>query len=362
MEHMASLACTGQQAATLLMDNLKASSSALTGEVRLFKFRSFVILFADNHSMAKLKSERHHWWPVCVSRHWAGEDGKTGWLKPDGSVTRIPPARLGVIGNGHHIKLGRNDEDTVWDQSFERVFDRADSAFPDLINWLEGLERKPLRGVREMRQRFIPRPCTDTELERMAECAVSLAVRGPMNREASVALAERFRGPLPTSERNALIGLNMRSSHRLIVDSIGSRGKFVAVYSQGKEFVFGDGFFHNVTNVQNPPWSCKLLVPITPHMCVLVCKPHVQHMVEPRLTTLVLEDNEVDVCNNAVQAYAKNAIYFRSQQPLITEAFQRGEHLVYSHPGNPIDSMIHSIPGIPARDTSLDHVFHRDSL
>ena len=92
-------------------------------------------------SMAKLKSERHHWWPVCVSRHWVGEDGKTGWLKPDGSTVRIPPARLGVIGNGHLIKLGRNDEDTAWDQSFERVFDSADTAFPDLISWLEGLER-----------------------------------------------------------------------------------------------------------------------------------------------------------------------------------------------------------------------------
>ena len=37
----------------------------------------------------------------------------------------------------------------------------------------------------------------------------------------------------------------MRNSHRLIADSIMSRGKFVAVYSQGREFVFGDGFFHN---------------------------------------------------------------------------------------------------------------------
>jgi len=155
--------------------------------------------------MAKLKSERHHWWPVCVSRHWAGDDGKTGWLKPDGSTVRIPPARLGVIGNGHHIKLGRNDEDTVWDQSFERVFDKADDAFPELIRWLEELERKPVREVRELRQRFIPQPCTDDELARMTECAVSLAVRGPMNREASVALAEDLRGPLPTPERNALI-------------------------------------------------------------------------------------------------------------------------------------------------------------
>ncbi|MCM5679977.1 hypothetical protein M8A51_10575 [Schlegelella sp. S2-27] len=76
-----------------------------------------------------------------------------------------------------------------------------------------------------------------------------------------------------TSERNALIGLNMRNSHRVIADSIKSRGKFVAVYSQGREFVFGDGFFHNVKNVQNVLWSPELFVPITPHVSVLVCRP-----------------------------------------------------------------------------------------
>ena len=121
----------------------------------------------------------------------------TGWLKPDGSTVRIPPAKLGVIGNGHLIKLGCNDKETAWDQSFERVFDRADDAFSDLIRWLKGLERRPVRDVQELRRRFIPQPCTDSELARMTECAVSLAVRGPMNREASVALAEQLRGPLP---------------------------------------------------------------------------------------------------------------------------------------------------------------------
>ena len=152
--------------------------------------------------MTKIKSERHHWWPVCVSRHWAGDDGKTGWLKPDGSTIRIPPARLGVIGNGHHIKLGDSHRDTPWDLSFERVFEKADDAFPDLIRWLERLERRPADGVQELRERFVPQPCTDAELVRITECAVSMAVRGPMNREASVALAESFRGPLPTQERN----------------------------------------------------------------------------------------------------------------------------------------------------------------
>lgn len=171
-------------------------------------------------------------------------------------------------------------------------------------------------------------------------------------------MAEKIRGPLPTPERNALIGLNMRNSHRLIADSIGAHAKFVVVYSQGKEFVFGDGFFHNLRNIQNAPSSPKCFVPITPHICVLVCRPS-SYMVNPKLTTLVLNDHEVDICNNTVQVYSKNAIFFRSQQPLLTEAFQQCQHLMYSDPDNPIDSLIHCIPGIPSRDTSLDHIFHR---
>jgi hypothetical protein len=310
--------------------------------------------------MKKLKSERHHWWPECVSRHWSGEDGKTGWLKPDGSCVRLPPAKLGVIGNGHHIKLGRGGESSPWDQSFERVFDKSDSSFPELIKWLEGLERRPVRGVMELRHRFIPQPCTDSELLRMTECAVSLAVRGPMNREASVALAEHLQGPIESAGRNAIIGLNMRNSQRIIADSIGAQGKFVAVYSKDREFVFGDGFFHSVRNAQMAPNCPKLFVPITPGICILVCRPS-RYIVEPRLLTLVLDDHEVDICNHAVQAYSKNAIYFRSQQPLLHEDFRRAEHLRYEHPGNPIDSLIQSIPGVQARNTSFDRIYDQMS-
>ena len=306
--------------------------------------------------MKQLKSERHHWWPECVSRQWAGEDGKTGWLKPDGSCVRLPPANLGVIGNGHHIKLGRSGEPTPWDQSFERVFDKADSRFPELISWLSGLERRLMQNVAESRQRFIAQTNCDEKLHLMTECAVSLAVRGPMNRAASVSVADNLRGAIGSAERNALIGLNMRNSQRVVADSIGARGKFVVVYSQEKEFVFGDGFFHNVVNAQMAPHSPKLFVPITPHICILVCRPS-RYAVEPKLSTLVLNDYEVDFCNDAVQIYSKDKVYFRSQRPMLHDGFRRDAHLQYAHPDNPLDSLIHSIPGVQARDSSFDQFF-----
>lgn len=82
-------------------------------------------------AMGKTKSERHHWWPECVSRQWADEAGGVHWIRPDGSETRARPDAFGVIGNGHFIKLGKEaGETTPWDQNFEDFFQQADGGFP----------------------------------------------------------------------------------------------------------------------------------------------------------------------------------------------------------------------------------------
>ncbi|MBG5166835.1 hypothetical protein [Pseudomonas aeruginosa] len=245
--------------------------------------------------MKKLKSERHHWWPRCVSKHWADAEGFTHWITPDGTDKRVPPAKLGMIGNGHHIKLSQNSADSSpWDMSFEREFDVADGNFPSLIEWLNALTKQELFG-RDLRDRFVPQSCTDDQLKILTECVVSLVVRSPKNREAAVSVAEQLRGELPTPERNALIGLNMRQSQRMIADSIGGRAKFAVLFSSGKEFIYGDGFFNNVTGVGNPLHSPKIIAPITPMMAVIINRP-TSFMVEPRLSTIVLSDDEVEAC------------------------------------------------------------------
>lgn len=305
--------------------------------------------------MQKLKSARHHWWPQCVSSHWAADDGTVGWLKPDGTCLRLPPKQLGVINSGHHIKLGhREGVVTSWDTSFESEFDRADTNFPLIISWLEALNHD-LPTAEQVAGRFIPHSATDEQLRLLTECVVSLAVRGPMNREASVSLAEDYRGPIPGPERNALIGMNMRQSQRLIADCIGARGKYVVLLSQSKEFIFGDGFFHNVKAVVNPPLAPKLLVPITPSLSVAITRPNC-FTVHPRLCTIVLTDSEVDACNHAVQVYSREALYFRSEVPKTCDAYMCAQHKEYSHPDNPIDTFFRGIPGVPPRDGSLDGV------
>jgi hypothetical protein len=308
--------------------------------------------------MATLKSAQHHWWPQCVSQHWAGSDGKTGWIRHDGTVRRIPPHRLGMIGNAHHIKLGAAGETTPWDSSFEKEFEAADTNFPAVILWLESLVRVKNTGGM-LRERFTHFSATDEQLRSLTESVVSLAVRSPRNREASVALAERLRGPLPARERETLIGANMARSQRVVADAIGTSAKFAVLFSESAEFIFGDGFFHNVTAAVNPPHYPKILAPITPHISVVVVRP-MEYLVEPRLCSIVLTDSEVGLCNHAVQVYSRNALFFRSQQPVIDQAFQAGQHLGYARPENPIDQLIQQIPGVALRNRYVDGPVSQD--
>lgn len=264
-----------------------------------------------------------------------------------------PPAQLAMIGNGHHIKLSRNPADSSpWDMSFEREFDLADGNFPSVIAWLNTLTSQKLLNL-QLRDRFLPQPCTDDQLKILTECVVSLVIRSPKSREAAVSVAEYLRGELPTPERNALIGLNIRNSQRMISDNIGAGAKFSVLLSSGKEFIYGDGLFNNITGTVNPPHSPKIIAPITPMISVIISKP-TSFTVEPRLSTIVLSDDEVDACNHAIQVYSKRALFYRSERPKLIDAFTRNEHLSYEHPDNPMDTLIRSIPGIPPRDRSLD--------
>lgn len=301
-------------------------------------------------TMKKLKSERHHWWPRCVSRHWMAGDGTVGWIEPDGSEKRIPPDKLGMIGNGHHIKLGQEPgQTTQLDESFEDQFDLADSSFPGMIGWCRSLMRRAIDS-NNLHDRFLPQPATDAQLRTLTECVVSLAVRGPMNRNSYLLLAERIRGtPLSSVEKNVVIGLNMRNSQRVIADSIGVNAKFAVLFAEKGEFIYGDGFYHNVSGVTNSPINPQILAPITPTMSILICRPF-QFSSEPRLVSLSLTEEEVDRCNHAVQVYARSALFYRSIRPAVDQAFRQSSHLQYSSHLNPIASLCDALAAFNRRE------------
>lgn len=301
----------------------------------------------------------HHWWPKCVSNFWKDAGGGVHCILPDGTERPpLSPKTLAVITRGHHIKLGKNGEATPWDECFESAFDKADSSFPAIINWLDSLEREARPDARDRASRLLPQPSSDEMISLLAEGLVSLAVRSPMSRQAAVSLAEHFRGPLPSHEREALIGLNLRNSQRMVADSIGTRGKYAVLYSPDREFIFGDGFFHNITSPNHLPHNPTILAPLTPWMSVLLVRP-LGYVEEPRLVTLVISANEADGFNQVVQVYAKEMLFYRSEPPVLTDAFRRGEHLEFSEPGHIVDDLIESLPGVPPRNRMFERLLRR---
>lgn len=303
--------------------------------------------------MGKKKSERHHWWPECISKRWADANGGVHWLLPTGEVRRARPESFGVIGNGHFIKLGREPgTSTPWDQNFEPLFHRADDCFPAVIDWLESLTFESRMG-HEQRSRFLPQPSSDELFAQMVESLISLAIRSPMTRESCVSSAEHFRGQLAERERNSLIALNMRDMHSRAVKSFGKSGKATAIWSPDRELVFGDGFFHNLNSPCGPPSSPKIIASLTPRLAVLYTIP-TRYVAEPRLSTITINADESDAINHVTQIYARDKIYYRSEKPVLTDEYRAGMHLQLSGTGHFIDKMIHSMPGVPDRDTSFD--------
>lgn len=306
------------------------------------------------NKMPKLKSERHHWWPECVSKYWADDQNGVHWLLPNQEVRRATPNNFGVISNGHHIKLGDDPETgSVWDESYEAEFNRADSNFPGIIDWLDSLGRCNPPFDAPIANRIQQQNVSDEQFQQLIECLVSLAVRSPMHREQAVSLAEHLDGPLPEQQRNSLIGANSRHSLRNAVRGLGTSGKAMAIFSPEREFIFGDGFFHNLT-VNGHHWNHpKMLVPLTPWLSILFVRP-IGYRTEPKLVTVVADSPETDALNFAAKVYSKNALFFRSEKPCVGDEFTCGRHKIFADHRNSVDDLIHHIPGVPPRDPSLD--------
>ncbi len=187
----------------------------------------------------------------------------------------------------------------------------------------------------------------------MVEAITSLAIRSPRTRESAVSLAEHFRGPLPERERNSLITMNIRDMHASAMKAFGVRGKATAIHSPEREFIFGDGFYHDLTSPSGPPHSPRILVPLTPRLAVLYAIP-MRYTAEPRLSTLVIGAEEAERLNNVVQTYSCKWLFYRTDRPELIDNYRAGKHLRYTSPGNIVENMVHAMPGVPDRDTSLD--------
>ncbi len=111
--------------------------------------------------------------------------------------------------------------------------------------------------------------------------------------------------------------------------------------------MFGDGFYHNLTSPSGAPSSPRILAPLTPEISVLYTIPR-RYLTEPIISTLVIDGEEAKLLNDVVQVYARDAIFYRSEEPVITDAYSQRRHLMCMSPGDPIEQIIADLAGIPA--------------
>ncbi len=127
------------------------------------------------------------------------------------------------------------------------------------------------------------------------------------------------------------------------------------IYSPERELIFGDGFFHNILPPTPHLLNPKILAPITPWLAILYTQP-MTYRIDPKLATLTINREEADALNFAVQVYAKNHLFYRSEKPAMVDAYTQGKHLLFADDKNAVDTLIHEIPGVGPRDTSLDFI------
>ena len=297
-----------------------------------------------------VKSALHHWWPRGVSKFWATTEGFVTRLKPDGNTRKAPPKNFGAIRNAHQIVMrdSSNNGAVTYRECFEHLFGSIDRQFPRVIEWLIGLKRESADSDLPFRERFHVVSAPEDKLQSLIRGMFSLAVRSPANRDACIAAVEFVRSNISQEEREVLITANLRNCLGNNLERINPSGKFIICYSRNKEFVFGDGFYHTISFFGSTSLIGEILVPLTPDVAVLHVRP-TRCIVEPKVMTLELSDQEVQFLNDTVQIYSKEEIFFRTQCPDITEPFKRGEHLRFEDSRHLIGDLVRSIPGIPTR-------------
>jgi len=277
----------------------------------------------DSLTNRPLENENHHWWPKCISKHWKDDQKFVHKLSSDGVANEYKKyEKLGFIPNAHSIKFSSTPTD--FDESFESYFDFVDNnkGFKHIISFLKNLEANPKPSKEEEKN----------NLDTLLECLLSLIVRSPRFRNQIKLSIERITAQNP---EDLLISLNQRDAFDKFKSNLLGQGKFAVLFSKEQEFIFGDGFYQNFISHINIPLEPMVMIPILPNICVLYSRP-LSYPTEPRLVTRELEKEEVDFINRTTMVYSQNHIFYRSQQPTITQDFSCKQFLEYELDTDPV--------------------------
>jgi hypothetical protein len=136
-------------------------------------------------------------------------------------------------------------------------------------------------------------------------------------------------------DAHALVGLNVRDGQRLLGGSMSRAGKFTVLRAPpGEEFIFGDGFLHNISHLSSEPWTPRCLVPLTPELAIFYTRPTSSRLY-PRAFALNLTADGVRFVNDTTQVYAASELFFRTKRPSEGVDFDVGEHRQYQYDKHP---------------------------
>ena len=289
-----------------------------------------------------IPGERHHWWPKSLSKFWTDNKGMINRVDAEGNISRSNPTGTGRISDGHNIRLN-----SPWDTRFEGYFDRPDRNFPHIVNWLESLVNLHRNSDVSSDEVYCAHSYNEDELQPLCEGLISLAIRSPNFRQGILRRIERVRSSLPKDEHKTLIAANLMQTYSLVTQNALGRGKFLILFSDSSEFIYGDGIYHNLNSCGQYLSNCRILAPLTPRMAVLYVTP-MEYFTEPRIVTRRADEATVSTVNETVQVYSKECLFYRFDKPNLGEHFLQREHLVYSG-GDPVETLIADIPGIRTR-------------
>lgn len=276
-----------------------------------------------------LKTELHHWWPRTLSEHWRAPDQMVSVIRPNGDVLRARPGAFGGITNAHHIKKGY-----PWDSTFEHIFNKPDSDINDFVSWIFTLEASRAESNHPMIERILAQPLPQERQQQMARIVASLLARSPRVRYAIKLGAEYFREQFgltdPTADKNLIAG-NQRGLYDAYRKLMENSGRWAILFSDSMEFIAGDGFLHNFpASVDGLNSGKKLVLPILPTTAIIYMFP-MGYPTNPKLVTLRVDNDEVEQLNDLVQIYSRDLLFFRSEQPVISDAFRCGQHCEFQY-------------------------------
>ncbi|HEX5238317.1 MAG TPA: hypothetical protein VFW39_07640 [Sphingomicrobium sp.] len=250
-------------------------------------------------------------------------------IRRNGEVRRAPPGAFGALTNAHHIKIGG-----PWDSTFEPVFNTADAQMNSVIAWLLTLEATTGVSAQPRQERIRAQVLSNEQNSHLAAAVSSLVARSPRTRASIETTTTHWReqmGIVPAQADEPLIAMNQRGLYDAYYRMTERSGRWAVLFSDADEFIFGDGFLHDFpasTDGLHAPR--RAIVPLTPTIAVVYAYPR-SYPTEPRLVTLRLEPEEVQFFNMALQGYANEYLFYRSQQPALTGAFTQGGHRQFEY-------------------------------